>query len=114
LDEAAAEQQREVQRKLERCLIRLQQYEKLMKAVLAHHELSGPTDRLEAICDMRVDEVSRQTLGQLVGSLTNSFLAVERPAPEKDHVNGDEPKGQRYHAGFDGQRQQFSKLKLLL
>jgi hypothetical protein len=90
LDEAAAEQQKEVQRKLGRCLMRLQQYEKLMKAVLAHHELSGPSVHLEAIRDKRVEEVSRQTLGQLVGSLTTSYLAIDGPAPEQAPVTDDE------------------------
>ena len=43
--------QREVQRMLGRCLLRLQQYEKLMKAIVAHHEISAsgsPPDRTEA------------------------------------------------------------------
>jgi hypothetical protein len=40
--------QREVQRLLGRCLVRLQQYERLMKSILAHHELSGPLHQLEA------------------------------------------------------------------
>ena len=34
--------QREVQRLLGRCLLRLQQYERLLKALVAHHELAGP------------------------------------------------------------------------
>jgi hypothetical protein len=34
-------QQREVERLLGRCLLRLQQYEHLMKAIVAHHDLSG-------------------------------------------------------------------------
>lgn len=31
--------QRDVQRLLGRCLLRLQQYERLMKAIVAHHEI---------------------------------------------------------------------------
>jgi hypothetical protein len=35
-------QQREVQRLLGQCLLRLQQYERLMKAIVAHSNISGP------------------------------------------------------------------------
>jgi hypothetical protein len=31
---------------LGRCLLRLQQYERLMKAIVAHHDLSGPPHAL--------------------------------------------------------------------
>jgi hypothetical protein len=41
-DEALQPLQREVQRLLGRCLLRLQQYERLMKAIVAHHDISGP------------------------------------------------------------------------
>jgi hypothetical protein len=40
-------QHREVQRLLGRCLLRLQQYERLMKAIVAYHNLSGPAHALE-------------------------------------------------------------------
>lgn len=38
----SADLQREVQRLLGRCMLRLQQYERLLKAIVAHHELAGP------------------------------------------------------------------------
>ncbi len=34
--------QREVQRLLGRCTLRLQQYERLVKIIVAHHDLTGP------------------------------------------------------------------------
>lgn len=40
--------QRTVQRKLGRCILQLQQYERLLKAMVAHSVLSGPPERLEA------------------------------------------------------------------
>jgi len=43
LEEELQTLQRDVQRMLGRCLLRLQQYEKLMKAIVAHHEISAPT-----------------------------------------------------------------------
>lgn len=46
--------QRTVQRKLGRCMLQLQQYELLLKAMVAHSELSGPPERLEAIRDAKV------------------------------------------------------------
>lgn len=50
--------QRDVQRLLGRCLLRLQQYERLMKAIVAHHDLSGPAHALENIRAARVDDAS--------------------------------------------------------
>ena len=41
IDEELQTLQREVQRMLGRCLLRLQQYEQLMKAIVAHHEISA-------------------------------------------------------------------------
>ena len=38
--------QRDFQRLPGRCMLRIQQYERLMKAMLAHHGLAGPVDTL--------------------------------------------------------------------
>ena len=62
-DQELQAQQRDVQRLLGRCLLRLQQYERLMKAVVAHHEISGPADALEKIRVARIDDTSTKTLG---------------------------------------------------
>jgi hypothetical protein len=82
--------QREVQRKLGRCLIRLQQYERLMKALAVDFEVAGPTDELMAIRQKRGEVVSRMTLGQLVAELTGTYLQPEPPdtvEPEWDPVD---------------------------
>jgi hypothetical protein len=71
--------QREVQRKLGRCLIRLQQYERLMKALAVDFEIAGPSDELTAIRQKRGEIVSRMTLGQLVAELTGTYLQPESP-----------------------------------
>lgn len=71
---------REVQRKLGRCLIRLQQYEKLMKAIVVEHHIAGPASKLANIKENRGEEVSKKSLGLVVGQLTESFLAT--PTPE--------------------------------
>jgi hypothetical protein len=69
-------QQREVQRLLGRCLLRLQQYERLMKAIVAHHDLSGPAPALETIRAARIHDASTKTLGTLVGQLLGSCVVT--------------------------------------
>ncbi len=69
--------QREVQRLLGRCLIRIQQYERLIKAIVAHHDISGPAHALEAIRAARIDDASTKTLGALVGQLVGSYVTTE-------------------------------------
>lgn len=70
-------QQREVERLLGRCLLRLQQYEQLMKAIVAHHDTSGPAHELNTIRAARIDDVSTKTLGTLVGELFGSYVVTE-------------------------------------
>jgi hypothetical protein len=76
-DEDVQAQHREVQRLLGRCLLRLQQYERLMKAIVANHDLSGPAHKLESIRAARIDDASRKTLGNLVGQLFGSYFVTE-------------------------------------
>ncbi|BAL23739.1 hypothetical protein AZKH_1417 [Azoarcus sp. KH32C] len=83
--------QREVQRKLGRCLIRLQQYERLAKAILAEQEIAGPLSKLQAIRERRIAEVSTKTLGQLAGALEQGYLSPTLGQP--DRVSDDEPQG---------------------
>jgi hypothetical protein len=69
-------QHREVQRLLGRCLLRLQQYERLMKAIVAYHNLSGPAHALEKIRAARIDDASTKTLGTLGGQLSGSCVVT--------------------------------------
>jgi len=73
-DESVQALQRETQRLLGRCMLRLQQYERLIKAMVAHHEISGPINDLETIKSARVEYFARKTLGILVGDLLGSYL----------------------------------------
>lgn len=75
-DDALQTLHREVQRLLGRCLLRLQQYERLIKAIVADHEFSGPTHALEAIRAARVADTARKTLGTLVGDLLGSYVVA--------------------------------------
>lgn len=64
--------QREVQRLLGRCLLRIQQYERFIKAIVAHHEICGPLSSLDAIRSVRIADASTKSLGLLVGKLVES------------------------------------------
>lgn len=73
-DEEVKELQRDVQRLLGRCMLRLQQYERLIKAMIADHQFAGRLQNLEAIRAARADRTSRKTLGALIGEFTDSLL----------------------------------------
>ncbi len=60
-----------------RCLLRLQQYERLMKAMLAHHMLGGPADELQARQAARAESFADKTLGQLVKALFETYVVAE-------------------------------------
>lgn len=85
-DDALQESQREVQRLLGQCLLRLQAYELLIKTLVAQHEFSGSASDLDAVLVARVDGVSRKTLGMLVGAFLGSYLVTGEgnPGPEPE------------------------------
>lgn len=76
-DEELQTQQREIQRMLGRCLLRLQQYEHLIKAIVAHHEIAGPAHSLESIRAERIADAASKTLGTLVGQLIGSYVVTD-------------------------------------
>ncbi|RYH65975.1 MAG: hypothetical protein EON54_05315 [Alcaligenaceae bacterium] len=69
--------QRDVQRLMGRCLIRIQQYEQALKAMLAHHEFAGTVETLQAQPALRAEKLSGQTLGNLVKQMFESFVVPE-------------------------------------
>lgn len=73
--------QHEVQRLLGRCMLRLQQYERLIKAMVAHHKVSGPFHDLERAKATQIDEAARKTLGTLVGDLLGSYVVADEINP---------------------------------
>ncbi|CAM3995231.1 OST-HTH/LOTUS domain-containing protein [Pseudomonas wadenswilerensis] len=75
-----------VQRKLGRCLLRLQQYERQLKAIVAHVELSGPADRLPIIREQKIACAQNKTMGTLMGILTESFLTPPLPNEEESQI----------------------------
>lgn len=66
--------QHEVQRKLGRCMLRLQQYERLLKSMVAGMAVAGPPEQLDAVRDRQTDNVRNRTLGTLVGMFTEQHL----------------------------------------
>lgn len=82
--------QREVQRLLGRCLLRLQQYEHLIKAIVAHHDIAGPAHALESIRAERVADAATKTLGTLVGYFVGSYVVTDE-VDTSDEVTGNAP-----------------------
>lgn len=80
--------QREIQRKFGRNLIRLQQYERLIKALVAEHDIAGPIDELHSIKARQIEAVSKKTLGQVVGDLTGAYIAPVIPESASLHDDG--------------------------
>lgn len=90
-DEDLQNLQHEVQRLLGRCLLRLQQCERLIKAMVAHHRLSGQTHDLERARVAQINSTARKTLGTLVGDLLGLYVvADEIDPPEEPTTNSPE------------------------
>lgn len=89
--------QREVQRLLGRCLLRLQQYERLLKAMVATQEFSGTPQTLEGSLAARKAEASDKTMGTLIGRLMGNYI-VPMDGEDQDYApdGPDEP----FHFSF--------------
>jgi hypothetical protein len=92
------ELQRNVQRLLGRCLLRIQQYERLMKTMLAEHELAGPVEALPTHRATRVEKFSDKSLGTLVKSLFETCVVPE--GFERDLLPEDKAPTDRISMGF--------------
>lgn len=75
--------QREVQRKFGRNLLLLQQYERLMKGLVAEQDIAGPIGELQQVKENQIKAIANKTLGQVVGDLTGNYITVALPA---DHA----------------------------
>lgn len=105
-----AEVQRAVQHKLGGCIWRLQQYERLLKAMLANAELAGEPAQLQALRDARVASVHKTTLGGLVSLFTGGYLRAEdESAPTRQ--TDDKAPGDRLWFSFQ-QRMEMSTERL--
>ena len=79
-----------VQQKLGQCVLQLQAYERLIKAIVAECEVSGTSQGTDRAA--RRAEVGRKTLGGLVSQLLGTFLTAElqsnTPDPEPNESDG--------------------------
>lgn len=70
-----------VNQKMGRIILRLQQYERLLKRLLATSDISVSIDSISKALthnlDDRITEVHRKTLGQLIGEFTGNFVSIE-------------------------------------
>lgn len=76
--------QREVQRKAGRNLLRLQQCEFLMKTLAAEQELVTSADAPQDIKAKNRELVSKKSMGQVVGHLTENYLRIASASSKPD------------------------------
>ena len=107
------ELQREVQRLLGRCMLRLQQYERLMKAMLAHHELAGSVETLEAQQAARVEKLADKSLGTVVNAPFESYVVVEG-SKERDLLDESKVPADRvlHHSAREPNLEQLDAVRL--
>ena len=74
IEDPLAPLQHDVQRKLGRCMLVLQQYERLIKSMVAHMETGGAPEQLLTNLEKQVGCASKKTLGTLVGIFTDNIL----------------------------------------
>ena len=74
--------QHEVQRKLGRCMLRLQHYERSFKAMVADMAVEGPVRQFQALQDQKLADMRTKTLGTLVGMFTGNHLTAALPDVE--------------------------------
>jgi len=68
MEESVAAMQRDIQRKLGRCLLLVQLYERLIKRLAAQHKLSGTANQLVSEQAKRAEFFLSKTLGRLLAS----------------------------------------------
>lgn len=81
---ATASSQADVARKVGWSVLRLQQYELLMKKLLANSSVAGYADELATRRADRLVEVQKKTLGQVVGELTETAFCLPTHSEEEN------------------------------
>lgn len=113
--ETLIELQRTVQRKLGRCLLRLQQYEIQLKFLVAHSDIAGPPDKLQARQDDKLTCTQKKTMGTLVGMLTESYLTSSQAEEStEDEVNASSGGWFRFRSQMVLDAEQYNATKLAL
>ncbi len=96
-----AELQRVVQRKLGRCMIQIQQYELLLKEMVAKSEIAGELRAMDAQIANNVAAVATKTMGSLVGELTEKYFMPTLRDPSQAQSEGDPADGSFADAAAD-------------
>jgi hypothetical protein len=73
--------QHEVLRQFGRCMLRLQQYERLLKSMPSLHRLVEAIDELAAQQATLINRFANNSLGQLVETLFETYIVPEGTAP---------------------------------
>jgi len=89
--ESLVDVQREVQRKLGRNLLRIQQLEVMVKAMVAHSVVETQSGDMHSFLDKRKNEVAKKTLGQVVGDLTTDLLSLPLSEEEQQQDHPGDP-----------------------
>jgi hypothetical protein len=98
---AYAALQREVQRKLGRCLIRIQQYELLLKEIVAKREVTAVLGSTPAQLANTEQATATKTMGQLVGELTDKYFQPTLPEAGQSPPDSDaDVEDDQHPAGF--------------
>lgn len=105
-----SELQRAVQHKLGGCIWRLQQYERLLKAMVENADLAGEPAQMQALRDARVASVHRTTLGGLVTLFTDGYVGTEEGSAQAQETDDKAP-GDRLWFSFQ-QRMEMSAERL--
>ncbi|MCV2890674.1 OST-HTH/LOTUS domain-containing protein [Ruegeria aquimaris] len=103
-DDMLRAEQHEIQRLLGRCLLTFQNYERLLKGIMAHYEFSGSAETLQAVREARITETARKTLGALVGEMLGSCIVSDATAEQRqmaDDITDEEaPCSMRMYIGI--------------
>lgn len=76
------EAQQEIQRKLGRNLLLIQQLEIMVKSMVTHSVIESQSSDIQGSLNKRKQDVAKKTLGQVVGDLATNLLSL--PASEED------------------------------
>ncbi|MFZ6045293.1 OST-HTH/LOTUS domain-containing protein [Pseudomonas sp. CR3202] len=87
-DRSLEELRSAIAERMGRCVLVLQQYEILLKRLLAHHEYAGPVDALAGYRANREEHFSDQTLGQLVKQFTKRVLRPSTDNMDEFSIDG--------------------------
>lgn len=97
-NQALVDIQREVQRKLGRCMLRVQQFEKLMKAMLSSMAAEGEFGQIELTKETVAGNVNGKSLGQLLQE--NSFTGYLVDATTKRDLSESAAESKALAAGL--------------